>query len=80
MTVKVMFSFPDQLVNRMRAMIPSRERSKVIASLLEREIVMREKKLYLCAKSLEKNSGLNKEMEAWDKEFSQDGLEDDDAI
>ena len=77
MSAKVMFSFPDQLVVRMRAMIPSRERSKVIAILLEKEIVAREKNLYLSAKSLEKCAGLNDEMAAWDKEFSQDGLDDD---
>jgi len=79
MTAKVMFSFPDELVARMRAMIPSRERSKVVAFLLEGEIAMREKKLYMSAKSLEECAGLNTEMAAWDKEFSQDGL-DDDAI
>lgn len=79
MTAKVMFSFPDELVARMRAMIPSRERSKVIALLIEGELAMREKKLYMSAKSLDESAGLNAEMEAWDKEFSQDGL-DDDAI
>ena len=76
MTAKVMFSFPDQLVTRMRAMIPSRERSKVIATLLEKEIEAREKKLYLSAKSLEESTGLNKEISVWDKEFSEDGLDD----
>jgi hypothetical protein len=50
MSAKVMFSFPDQLVGRMKAMIPSRERSKVVAILLEKEIMEREKKLLsLCA-------------------------------
>ena len=79
MSAKVMFSFPDQLVVRMRAMIPTRERSKVIAILLEKEIASREKSLFLCAKSLEESTGLNNEMAVWENEFSQDGL-DDDAI
>jgi hypothetical protein len=76
MTAKVMFSFPDKLVMRMRAAIPQRERSKVIATLLEDEINKREQHLYACAKELEENSGLRKEMKAWEKEFGGDGLED----
>ncbi len=79
MSAKVMFSFSDQLVARMRAIIPARERSKVVAMLLEKEILAREKKLYLCAKSLEENNALSDEMTTWDSEFNQDGL-DDDAI
>jgi len=74
MTAKVMFSFPDQLVARMKAVIPPRERSKVIALLLENEINSREQDLYLCAKELEECSGLKEEMAIWDKEFGQDGL------
>jgi hypothetical protein len=35
MTTKVMFSFPDQLVARMKASIPRREPSKIVAVLFE---------------------------------------------
>ena len=77
MTAKVMFSFPDQLVSRMRASIPSRERSRVVADLLEKEISAREQKLYQCAKELEENVELRSEMALWDSEFSNDGLDDD---
>ncbi len=77
MTAKVMFSFPDQLVSRMRASIPSRERSRVVADLLEKEISAREQKLYQCAKELEENVELKSEMALWDSEFSNDGLDDD---
>ena len=76
MTAKVMFSFPDQLVVRMKAAIPQRERSKVLAMLLEKEISAREQRLYLSAKELEESAGLRKEMVAWDSEFGQDGLDD----
>jgi hypothetical protein len=76
MTAKVMFSFPDQLVSRMKAAIPQRERSKVLAVLLEKEINAREQSLYLCAKELEESSGLKEEVAAWDNEFGQDGLDD----
>ncbi len=73
---KVMFSFPQQLVIRMKTAIPARERSKVLAGLLEIEISKRENNLFLCAKVLEDNKGLKEEMAVWDKEFGQDGLED----
>jgi hypothetical protein len=73
---KVMFSFPDKLVMRMKAVIPLRERSKVLADLLEHEIKMREQRLYSCAKELEESKGLKEEMSAWDSELSNDGLED----
>lgn len=76
MTAKVMFSFPDHLVSRMKAAIPQRERSKVLAVLLEKEISAREQSLYLCAKELEESSGLKEEMATWDNKFGQDGLED----
>ncbi len=76
MTAKVMFSFPDKLVVRMKAAIPPRERSRVLAALLEDEINKREQQLYTCAKELEESMGLKKEMKDWDSEFSEDGLED----
>ena len=71
-----MFSLPDQLVSRMKAAIPQRERSKVLAILLEKEISAREQRLFLCAKELEESSGLKKEMATWDNEFNKDGLDD----
>jgi hypothetical protein len=76
MATKVMISLQDKLAVRMKAAIPARERSKVIAILLENEITKRERMLYLCAKELEENASLRKEMEVWDSEFGGDGLED----
>lgn len=76
MTIKVMFSLPDQLVSRMKSAIPARERSRVTAMLLEKEISKREQALYLSAKELEESKGLKEEMSKWDKEFHEDGLDD----
>ena len=73
---KVMFSFPDKLVIRMKSVIPARERSKVLAALLEQEIKSREQHLYTCAKELEDNKGLTEELTTWDREFGGDGLKD----
>lgn len=71
---KVMFSFPEQLVNRMKTAIPPRERSKVLACLLETEITKRERSLFLCAEELEKGKGVKKELANWDKKLGRDGL------
>jgi hypothetical protein len=73
---KVMFSFPNQLVTRMKAAIPARERSKVLAILLEKEITVREQYLYTCAKELEESKSLKDEITGWDSEFGGDGLDD----
>lgn len=72
---KVMFSFPDRLVTRMRSCIPARERSKVLAGLLETEIAIREERLFQLATELENNTSLKDEMAALEDQFGGDGLE-----
>jgi hypothetical protein len=49
----------------MKVLIPSRQRSKVISNLIEKEIKRREEILYKCACEVEKDEALNKEMEDW---------------
>lgn len=62
---KVLISLPDKLVDRMKAVIPPRQRSKVLAALLEDEIRRREELLYQCALAVEEDEALNKEMKDW---------------
>lgn len=73
---KVLVSIPDVLIDRFRALIPARQRSKVIAYLIETEVEKREKALYECALALEKDEDLNKEMSEWDITLM-DGLHDE---
>lgn len=73
---KVLISVPDQLAIRMRATIPPRQRSKLIAYLLEQEIQKREQKLYECALAVEKDTSLNDETSEWDVTIN-DGLPDE---
>lgn len=40
---KILITLPDQLANRLRATIPSGQRSKIITHLIEKEIQHREK-------------------------------------
>jgi hypothetical protein len=62
---KVLVSVPDDLISRMKAVIPSRQRSKILTKLLEDEVTLRETKLYQCAREVESDQALNAEMEEW---------------
>jgi hypothetical protein len=62
---KILVSVPDNLAERMKAVVPPGQRSKVLAELLEVEITRRETELYQCALEVEKDEALNKEMEDW---------------
>ncbi|HAT1880082.1 TPA: hypothetical protein U5521_001484 [Legionella pneumophila] len=73
---KVLISIPDQIASRMRAAIPQRQRSKVIAHLIEKEVERREKALYQCALAVENDQDLKEEMEDWNVTI-QDGLHDE---
>jgi len=70
---KVLISIPDKIASRMRASIPSRQRSKVIVGLIEKEIEKRERQLHECALAVEKDLALHEEMKEWDVTL-QDGL------
>ncbi len=76
---KILISLPAQLVSRMRAAIPHRGRSEVVAHLIEQEIVKREKTLYECAAAVEKDPALRSEMKEFDVTL-QDGLKNESGI
>jgi len=72
--VKVLVSLSDDLFSRMQAVIPPRQRSKVVADLLEKEVRRRERELYECALAVEKDEKLQDEMADWDVTVG-DGIE-----
>jgi hypothetical protein len=73
--MKVLVSIPDSLYARMTATIPQRQRSKVIAKLLENEVKKRERDLYEAALAVEQDEELNAEMKDWDVTVG-DGIEE----
>lgn len=73
---KVLFSLPDDLAARMRASIPPKQRSQVVARLLEQEIEKREQALYRCALDVEADEALRQEMEDWETAVG-DGIDDE---
>jgi hypothetical protein len=72
--MKVLVSLSDELYARMQAVIPPRQRSKVMASLLEEEVRRRERELYECALAVEHDEQLQTEMADWDGTVG-DGIE-----
>ncbi|HAA03082.1 MAG TPA: hypothetical protein DCZ69_10715 [Syntrophobacteraceae bacterium] len=72
--MKVLISLPDELCSRMRATIPQRQRSKVIADLVRGEVERREQELYQVALAVERDEKLNAEMAEWEVTTS-DGIE-----
>jgi hypothetical protein len=72
--VKVLVSLSDELYARMQAVIPPRQRSKVVANLLEEEVRRRERELYECALAVEQDEQLHAEMADWDVTVA-DGIE-----
>jgi metal-responsive CopG/Arc/MetJ family transcriptional regulator len=72
--MKVLISLSDNLYARMKAVIPARQRSKVVGELLEEEVRRREQELYECALSVEQDEQLRAEMAEWDVTVG-DGIE-----
>ena len=73
---KVLISIPDTLLDRMKSVIPSRQRSKVLLQLLEDEVKRREAQLYQCARDVENDKALAAEMKEWDKTIA-NGIDDE---
>ena len=71
---KILVSLPNDLVKRMRTVIPARKRSQVVKDLLEKEVDRREEALFQCALAVEKDEALNQEMAEWDITIG-DGIE-----
>lgn len=72
--MKVLVSIPDSLYSRMTATIPPRQRSRLIAKLLEDEVTKREQELYHAALAVEQDEKLGAEMKEWDATVG-DGIE-----
>lgn len=73
---KVLISIPDRLLDRMKAVIPARQRSKILSKLLEDEVTRREADLYRCALDVENDKGLAAAMKEWDATVG-DGIDDE---
>lgn len=71
---RILITVPDILAARMKAVLPTGQRSRVIARILEEEIDRRERELYECAVAVEADTALNEDLEGWESTTS-DGVE-----
>ncbi|MEW5944314.1 MAG: hypothetical protein AB1710_10785 [Pseudomonadota bacterium] len=72
---QILLSLPDALAARFKAVVPARQRSKLVADLLAAELERRENELYQCALAVEQDKALNAEMQDWDATVV-DGLDE----
>ena len=73
---KVLISIPGSILSRLRAIVPDRQRSKFISSIIEKELKKREQNLFHCALKVEQDKALNTEMKDWDATIN-DGIENE---
>ena len=71
---EVSIFLPDELVVKMKMLIPQQQYNLVFIQLLERELQIRETALYQTACEVEADEILNQEMSDWDVTIA-DGIE-----
>lgn len=75
MPSNLVLKLPDELVTRFKSMVPNRQRTRVIASLMEAEIRRREKELERVAAEVEADVALKEDMRDWDTTIA-DGIDE----
>lgn len=75
MASNLVLKLPDELVTRFKSMVPNRQRTKVIASLIESEIKRRERELEQVAAAVEADEALRRDMRDWDVTIA-DGIDE----
>lgn len=73
---KILISLPDDISIRFKAVVPSKQRSHVVATLIAKEVKRREELLYQCALDVENDKELNADMDNWNVTLK-DGLSDE---
>jgi len=75
MPSNLVLKLPDELVTRFKSMVPNRQRTRVIASLMETEIRRREKELERVAAEVEADVALKEDLRDWDTTIA-DGIDE----
>lgn len=71
---QISISLPDELIAKMRMLIPQQQYSQIFIQLLEKELQIREKALYQAACEAETDDRLNQEISDWNVTIN-DGIE-----
>ena len=71
----LLLRLPPELLTRFKSLVPSRQRTSVISSLVEHEVRRRERELENVARQVEADDVLSEEMNEWDA-TAEDGIDD----
>ena len=63
--MRITLSIPDQIARRFQAAVPSRQRSRVVAELLEQELKRKENALEEACLAANRDEELEKEIDEW---------------
>ena len=75
MASNLVLKLPDELVTRFKSMVPNRQRTRVIATLMQSEINRREKELERVAAEVEADVALREDLRDWDATIA-DGIDE----
>lgn len=71
----LLLRLPPELLTRFKSLVPVRQRTSLISSLVELEVQRRERELEKVARQVEADDVLNEEMKEWDTTVA-DGIDD----
>ena len=71
--MRITLSIPESVARRFRASVPQRQRSRLVATLLEKELVKREGSLVQACLEANRDKALEAEIEEW--QSFEDGVE-----
>jgi len=73
--IGLLLKLSPELMSRFKSLVPVRQRTSVIASLVQSEVERRERELEHVARLVEADSTLNDEISAWDATIA-DGIDE----
>jgi hypothetical protein len=75
MPSNLLLKLPAELMTRFKSVVPARQRTRVIASLVELEVQRREQEIERVAAAVEADGVLNADMRNWDATIA-DGIDE----
>jgi hypothetical protein len=75
MPSNLLLKLPAELMTRFKSVVPARQRTRVIATLVELEVQRREQEIECVAAAVEADGALNDDMRNWDATIA-DGIDE----
>lgn len=72
--MRITLSLPDPLARHFQSAVPARQRSKLVANLLQKELAKHEDRLAAACRAANRQRALEKEIEEW--QAFEDGIQE----